>query len=235
MRQACWAVEVGILTGAAGRGRSSGLKRASELGNEIKSLFRLTVTALEFQRHQKGRRDREHARPMPRRVRVRISLRVREGPDEGFDGGLHSNVNFPWASLRFEAQQLTQLDLAAHQPDELLGGQPRVRYRQGAGGRRPLEKDLDLPKIALGPGAPEHFAEYQKSDDLADDDPMQGQRIGRQQEAQKPAAELNQRSTSVAGIQFAGRQPGEALLALTPDHGTEQVLFAAEMGVHSRL
>ena len=98
--------------------------------------------------------------------------------NEGVDRGLHGSENFTLASLAFKAKQVAQLDVATYQRDELLGGKPCVRHRQGAGCDRALNEGLDLEALPLGSGAPEHLSEPRKASGLAHYDAVQRDRIG---------------------------------------------------------
>jgi len=101
-------------------------------------------------------------------------------------------VNFALASFRLETQQLPQLDFAAHQAEELLGSKSRIRDGQLVERDRALQEGLDLSPLTLGPGAPEHLSERRKPGDLAQNDTVQRNRIGRQDEFEKTAAQYRQ-------------------------------------------
>src|SRR5580692_8061187 len=49
-----------------------------------------------------------------------------KGADKCADRAFNDNLDLTVAGLGLEAQQLTQLDIGAHEADELLGGAPRV-------------------------------------------------------------------------------------------------------------
>ena len=96
------------------------------------------------------------------------------------------------AGLGFEAEQLAQLDIGAHEADELLGGEPRIGQRQCASRRRTAQETLDLDTLALGSGTPKHPAEHREAGDLAHDDAVQRDRVGRQNELEKTAPQYRQ-------------------------------------------
>ena len=74
----------------------------------------------------------------------------------------------------------------------MFGGEPRVGQRQCAGRRRTAQKTLDLDTFALGSGAPKHLAEHREAGDLAHDDAVQRDRVGRQNELEKTAPQYRQ-------------------------------------------
>ena len=130
---------------------------------------------------------------------------------------------------------MTQLDFAAHQSDELLGGEAGIGNAQCPGRGRGPQKFFDLGQIAFGSGLPEYLAEHREAADLADNDAVQRDRVRRQQQFEKTAAERRQRGTDIAGIEFAGREAGEIALAFAADDRAEQFLLAGEMGIDRRL
>ena len=74
---------------------------------------------------------------------------------------------------------MTKLDVAAYQRDELLGGKPGVRKLQAACSGCALQECFDLETLALGSGAPEYLTERRQSGHFGEDDPVQGNRVGR--------------------------------------------------------
>jgi len=91
-----------------------------------------------------------------------------------------------------EAKQLAQLDIGAHEADQLLGGEPRVGQRQCADGRRTAQETLDLDTFALGSGTPKHLAEHREAGDFANDYAVQRDRVGRENELEKTAPQYHQ-------------------------------------------
>ena len=107
-------------------------------------------------------------------------------------------------SVRFEAQQMAQLDVAAHQRDELLGREPGIGEGQGARGDRALA------------GRPRSGARWRSGPARQNTSPSAGKRVtsprmirckrdrvGRQHELEKTAAQHRQRRADVAGVEFA--------------------------------
>src|SRR5205823_10623091 len=91
---------------------------------------------------------------------IRLALK---GADKCADRAFDDTLDLTAAGLGFEAEQLAQLDIGAHQADELLGGEPRVGQRQCAGRRRTAQETLDLDTFALGSGAPKHLTEHRET------------------------------------------------------------------------
>src|SRR5947209_16538406 len=110
-----------------------------------------------------------------------------KGADKCADRAFNDDFDLTIAGLGCEAKQLAQLDIGAHEADELLGGEPRVGQRQCAGRRRTAQKTLDLDTFALGSGTPKHLAEHREAGNLAQDDAVQRDRVGRQDELEKTA------------------------------------------------
>ena len=101
-------------------------------------------------------------------------------------------MNFGLPGYGFELQDVPELDIAPHQGDELFGGEPGVRDGELAERDCALQEGLDLHALTLGPGAPEHLSERRKPGDFAQDDSVQRDRIGRQDEFEKTAAQYRQ-------------------------------------------
>ena len=87
----------------------------------------------------------------------------------------------------------------------------RTARRRAAGRQSPAmpaaaarrKKAFDLHPGALRPGRPEHLAQHRKPADLADDDAVQRDRLGRQHEVEKPA----RRSSAARPRYRPGRAP----------------------------
>ena len=74
--------------------------------------------------------------------------------------------------VRFKAQQIAELNIAAYQRDELLGSEPGICKGQGARCNRALQVGLDLKTLTLGSGTPKHLAESGEASDFGKNDPV---------------------------------------------------------------
>src|SRR6516162_11347543 len=86
-----------------------------------------------------------------------------EAPHKGGNGCFHGGADSALVGIRFEAQQVANVYVAAHQRDELLSGKPGIAQDQGARCDRALQVELDLETLAFRSGAPEHLAEPRES------------------------------------------------------------------------
>ena len=156
-------------------------------------------------------------------------------PQEGGDGARRGGVQRRRVAGIFEPQQAAQMDFAARQCGELLGGQPRIRDGERAGLGGPAQKRLDLHPLPLRRGGPEDLPEHRKAGDLADDDAVERDRLGRQHEVEIPARDRAQRGFDIDRVERLDRKAAKTPLAEPRDDRAEELLLAGEVGVDGGL